>query len=160
MRQNVIGKLLRKLISDFESPQNSAIFSKREIKGLVTQISVKLSKRNDLYFSIQSENVILLLRAGGVIKAGQLVSATNHDLLIETGDIMAALERPDDAIKDYDEAISCLSEPDKLKTAWNNKGLVLYSLKKWDKAIKCYDEALKIDLFLKEAWFNRGLAYA
>jgi tetratricopeptide (TPR) repeat protein len=89
---------------------------------------------------------------------GQLVSATNHDLFIETGDILAALERPDEAIKDYDEAITHLSEPDKLKTAWNNKGLALYGLKKWDEAIKCYDEALKIDPLLKESWFNKGLA--
>jgi tetratricopeptide (TPR) repeat protein len=53
-----------------------------------------------------------------------------------------------------------LAEPDKLKAAWNNKGLALAGLKKYDKAIQCYDEALKIDPLLKEAWYNKGRAYA
>jgi tetratricopeptide (TPR) repeat protein len=160
MRQNVVGKLLRRLIGDFEKPKYKAILEKREIKGWRTHILVNLAKAREQYLSIQTEDVILLLRATGKIKQGQLVSATNYDLFINTGDVLAALGRPEDAIKDYDKAILRLSEPDKLKAAWNNKGLCFAGLEKYDEAIHCYDEALKIDPLLKEAWYNKGRAIA
>jgi len=160
MRQNVVGKLLRRLIADFEEPKYKAIWEKREIKGWLTQIFVNLAKRTEQYLSVQSEDVILLLPAKGGIGVGQLVSATNYDLFISTGDILAALGRPEYAIRDYDTAISHVSEPDKLKAAWNNKGLCFASLQKYDDAIHCYEEALKIDPMLKEAWYNKGRALA
>jgi len=160
MRQNIVGKLLRRLIADFEEPKYKAILEKREIKGWWTQVFVNLAKRTEQYLSVQSEDIILLLPAESGIGVGQLVSATNYDLFINTGDVLAALGRPEEAIVDYDRAISHLSEPDKLKVAWNNKGLVFASLKKYDEAIKCYEEAIKIDPKLKETWYNKGLAYA
>ena len=160
MCQNVIGSLLRRLIADFEKPIYKTILEKREIKGWRTRILVNLAKTREQYLSVKAEDVILLLRATGKIKVGQLLSATNYDLFINTGDVLVALGRPKDAIRDYDKAISHLAEPDKLKAAWNNKGLALAGLKKYDKAIQCYDEALKIDPLLKEAWYNKGRAYA
>ena len=160
VRQNVIGALLRRLIADFEKPKYKAILEKREIKGWRTQISVILAKAMEQYVSIQSEDVILLLRAAGKINAGQLVSATNYDLFINIGAVLTALGKPEAAIKDYDEAISHLTEPDKLKAAWNNKGLCFAILQKYDEAIHCYEEALKIDPALKESWYNKGRAWA
>ena len=76
------SKKVKELIADFEKPKYKAILEKREIKGWRTQISVILAKAMEQYVSIQSEDVILLLRATGKIKQGQLVSATNYDLFI------------------------------------------------------------------------------
>lgn len=160
MRQNIVGKLLRRVIADFEEPKYKAIWEKREIKGWLTQIFVNLVKRTEQYLSVQSEDVILLLPAKGGIGVGQLVSVTSYDLFINIGDVLVALGRPEYAIKHYDMAISHVTEPDKLKAAWNNKGLCFAVLQKYDDAIHCYEEALKIDPMLKEAWYNKGRVLA
>jgi tetratricopeptide (TPR) repeat protein len=156
--QRFAGLMLRRLIADFENPKLKKAFEIRNIKGWKSNISITLATAQTQYLSISVGDVILFLPASGNIEAGQLLSATNFDLYIKTGDILAALGDLERAIKDYDQAIMHLTESDKLKVAWNNKGLSLRAIGKYDEAINSFDEALKIDPKLKEAWYNRGLA--
>jgi len=155
-----IGDLLRKLVVDLEKPSSSDILKKRRIEGWRTKIIVNLARRNGPYLSAEAEGVIMLLPANGKIDAGHLLYATDYDLFITVGLISANLGKQEDAINCYDKAIAHLSDPAKLKVAWNNKGLSLAKLGKYDEAMKCYDRAIKIDSELKEAWYNKGRIYA
>lgn len=154
-----IGKLLRLLIEDLWNPSLKDNLLKRNIRGFKTQIVIALAKLEGLYVSARGENVAMLFRASGKIEAGELVSATDYGLYVETGLILLNLGEPERAIKNLDIALANLKEQSKIKAAWNNKGLVLASLSKPDDAINCYNEAIKIDEKLKEAWYNKGLAY-
>jgi len=46
----------------------------------------------------------------------------------------------------------------KYSDAYNNRGIVYYSLGEYDKAVENYTEAIKIDKKYSEALYNRGLA--
>lgn len=133
---------------------------KREIKGWRTQVTVDLARLDGPYLSVKADGVIMTLPATGKIEPGHLVSVTDYDLLNHVGLVLAILGKHEGAISQYDIVIEHLSDPAKLKVAWNNKGLSLASLKKYDEAIKCYDRAIDIDSKLKEAWYNKGRAYA
>lgn len=155
-----IGKFLRLLIVDLWNPSLKDNLLNRGVRGFRTLIDVRLAGLNRLYVSVSGVNLVMLLRAAGRIEAGQLVSATNFDLYVDTGLISLNLGEPEEALRNFDIALNNLKDPSKLKAAWNNKGLALATLGKFDEAIFCYDEALKIDLMLKEAWYNKGRALA
>ena len=155
-----IGNLLRLLIEDLWNPFLKDNLLKRNIRGFKTQMGITLAKMDGLYASASGENVVMLFRAAGKIEAGELVSATDYDLYIETGLILLNLGEPERAIKNLDIALTNLKEPSKIKAAWNNKGLALASIGKQDDAIDCYNKAIEIDEKLKEAWYNKGLAFA
>jgi len=157
---SLLGKLLKKLIVDLEKPVSKTILKKRNIEGYRTRILIALATLDKPYLSTEEESVVMFLPARGEIQLGQLLSVTNFDLFIRLGLIVAHLGHHERAIEYYDRAISNLSDPDKLKAAWNNKGLSLVSLGKYDEAIFCYDRSLELDGQLKEAWYNKGLACA
>jgi tetratricopeptide (TPR) repeat protein len=156
---SLIGTLLRKLVVDLEERASTDILGKREIKGWRTRIAVDLAHLDKLYLSINADSVIMLLPAAGKIEPGQLVSVTNYDLYSHTGLVLMILGRQQEAIENFDKAIANLSDPVKLKEAWNNKGLALVNLKRYDDALQCYDQAIMIDSNLKEAWYNKGIVY-
>jgi len=158
--EGFVANILRKVVADLEKPSSKNILEKREIKGYRTQIVVDLAKLYGTYLSVKADSVIMILPASGNIEAGQLVSVTDYDLLINAGVILANLGAHEEAIRNYDIAIANLSDPTKLKAAWNNKGLSLASLGKHEEAIQCYDKAIEIDAKLKEAWYNKGRIYA
>jgi len=156
----LLGELLKKLIADLEKPVSKTILKKRNIEGYRTRILTTLATLDKPYLSTEAESVVMILPARGKIQLGQLLSVTNFDLFIRIGLVVANLGHHERAIEYYDRAISNLSDPDKLKAAWNNKGLSLASLGRYDEAILCYDRSLELDGQLKEAWYNKGLAYA
>jgi len=158
--QDFIGSLLRRLIGDLEKQSSKEILTKRGVKGYRTKILAVLAGLEKQHLFVETEGVVMILPAAGRIESGQLVSVTNYDLYIDIGLVLANLGKPEKAIKCYDEAITHLLDPDKLKAAWNNKGLSLMTLKRYDEAIECFDRATAIDDNLKEAWYNKGLAYA
>lgn len=158
--QAFIGSLLRRLIADLDKTSSKHILTKRGITGFRTQIMAVLGGKDMQYMSVESEAVIMILPSTGKIEAGQLVSVTNYDLFIDIAMVLANLGKPEEAINNFDIAIKHVSDLNKLKVAFNNKGLVLASLERYDEAIEdCYNRAIEIDNKLKEPWYNKGLAY-
>ncbi|WP_287128148.1 tetratricopeptide repeat protein [Candidatus Cyanaurora vandensis] len=72
-----------------------------------------------------------------------------------SGDSLLLLERYEEAISSYDQAIKY--KPDKHE-AWNNRGIALDKLGRYEEAISSYDQAIKYKPDLHEAWYNRGNA--
>jgi tetratricopeptide (TPR) repeat protein len=58
------------------------------------------------------------------------------------GFILGELERYEEALKCFDEALEINNKDGNI---WNNKGLALYQLGRYEEALKCFDEALKIN---------------
>jgi tetratricopeptide (TPR) repeat protein len=74
--------------------------------------------------------------------------------LIKKGDHLVGLDRFDEAVTAYDEAIG-LNPND--ANAWRSKGWVLMRLGRDAEALQCYDKALEIDPRSAEAWYRKGL---
>ena len=69
------------------------------------------------------------------------------------GYAFATLDKPQDALKAYDEALAI---DNGIFVIWFNKGTVLYEMADYEKAKECYEEALEIDSEDAEAWNNLG----
>ncbi|MEM1281551.1 MAG: tetratricopeptide repeat protein, partial [Cyanobacteria bacterium P01_H01_bin.152] len=80
----------------------------------------------------------------------------SSDLLIfKLGITLGKLERYEDAISSFDEALK--HKPDDHK-AWYNRGIALDELGHYEDAIMSYNKALKHKPGYHEAWNNRGIA--
>jgi len=98
--------------------------------------------------------MILPVKPGSVIQAGQIVSATSPDLFIRTAGTLFHLELYEDAIRQNEKAIELLADKKQLAVAWNNKGVCLMSLKNENEAKECFEQALLNDPSLSEARAN------
>lgn len=79
---------------------------------------------------------------------------TNCTLYFERALANQTLERFDDALRDYNEAIRLGHRE---AQTYNNRGLVNFRLGITDDAMADFDEAISIDPDFAEAYFNRGL---
>ena len=68
------------------------------------------------------------------------------------------LEKYDESIPYYDDALKMLPNTEKL-FVYSSKGVALRNLKKYDDAIMCYDKALKINPNDHEILFNKGVVF-
>jgi tetratricopeptide (TPR) repeat protein len=75
--------------------------------------------------------------------------------LEQPGGVLAALDRYEEAIASYDQALKI--KPDK-DEAWYNRGIALDYLGRYEEAIDSFDQALKIKPDKDKAWNNRGVA--
>jgi len=147
--------LLKKALVDLHHPGFKKGLQQNNIEGYELSIGLKMANIKKPLIDLSSKSVIMLMKAKGVIKAGQLVSATTPDLYIRVGDLLINLGLLEEAIKQYDLAIEQLKDEEKLKVAWNNKGVCLMRLHRDSDALLCFDEALKIDPNFKEAQENK-----
>lgn len=150
-----MSTLLEKAIADLRDPDVKTTLKQNEVEGYNIGIKIKMASSKGPVLDLGSEVTIMLLKAAGPIKAGQLVSATDPDLFMRTGDILLHLELLEQAMGEYDRAISGLKDAQKLAAAWNNKGVCLMALQRWNKAIPCFDKALEIHPTLNEARNNK-----
>lgn len=70
--------------------------------------------------------------------------------------VFQELDRIDDALKDYSEALK--TDPQHA-VAYNNRGVLRRNRKQWDQAIQDFDEAIRINPEYVTAYYNRGNAY-
>ena len=140
-----MSTLLEKALADLREPEAKAVLSKNNIEGFDVGIKIMMANPRELVLGMASEITVLLLKAGGPIKMGQLVSATDPELYVRTGDILQQLQLFEQALIQYDRAISELKENRKLAAAWNNKGVCHMTLREWSKAISCFKKALELD---------------
>ena len=154
---SLVSDLLEKTINDLHHPDSKKTLKQEKIEGYTLNVMLKMANIEKPILTLSANSVILRLRARGKIEAGELLSPTTPDLFLQTGGILLNLELYEQAIRDYERAITNITEKEKLKVAWNNKGICLMRLGKPEEAIPCFDEALKIDPDLKEAKKNREL---
>ena len=140
-----MSTLLEKALADLRDPDVKTALAKNGVEGYDIGIKIKMANSKELVLGLGSEVVIMLLKAAGPVKAGQLVSATDPDLYVRTGDILLHLELFEQAIAEYDRAISEMKDKDKSAAAWNNKGVCYMALQRWRKAIPCFEKALEFN---------------
>ncbi|HUY77029.1 MAG TPA: hypothetical protein VMV29_09685, partial [Ktedonobacterales bacterium] len=86
------------------------------------------------------------------------LAPTNPEMLLERGDILAALNCQEEALTVYDTALAALP-PDEvmLRTSlWNNRGARLHELMRYAEAEASFAQALALLPTDADAWCNRG----
>jgi tetratricopeptide (TPR) repeat protein len=151
MLASLLADLLPRSIADLRS--SGETFKKEKIEGYSVSIGLRAANSQASLLDIQCETTILSLPAKGPIKAGELVTATDPDLHIKIGGILANMRLFQQSISSYDRAISEIKDPKKLAQAWNNKGVSLWRLGK-PEAIVCFEKALELDASLNQARKN------
>ncbi|MDB9305831.1 MULTISPECIES: serine/threonine-protein kinase [Cyanophyceae] len=81
------------------------------------------------------------------------INAHNAIALSEQGSTLFELQRYQDALAAYQEAVSI--SPDYVP-GWNGQGKTLSQLKKYEEALAAYDQAIQIQPDYVEAWSGRG----
>jgi len=154
----LMANLVQKLIFDLNDSKIKDILSEKEIKGYQLIVEVKLATLNELYLTIKTDSTMHMVNVTGRIKAGTLLSATDAGPSIEFAMVLTHLGETQRALKGYQKVIDEFSDPDSLKVAWNNKGLLFATLEDYKEAIICYDKALEYDPAQKESHYNKGRA--
>lgn len=154
----LMANLVQKLIFDLNDSKIKDILSEKEIKGYQLIVEVKLATLNELYLAIKTDSTMHMAIAKGKIKAGALLSATDAGPSLEFARVLTHLGETQRALKGYQKVIDEFSDPDSLKVAWNNKGLIFETLEDHKEAIICYKKALAYDPTQKESHYNKGLS--
>ncbi|HEY0961244.1 MAG TPA: tetratricopeptide repeat protein [Pseudomonadales bacterium] len=75
---------------------------------------------------------------------------------VNRGILQSKLERYQEALNDYNEALKLLELPQ----AWNGKGNLYYLAERYDEAIAAYERSLELELPMPHvAHYNLGLVY-
>lgn len=143
--------LLEKILADLRHPDSKKALQQNNIEAYKLNVGLKMANIEEPIIDLSSESVVMLMKAKSAIKAGALVSATSPDSFMRVGGILMNLGLLEQAIGQYDLVLGQAKDEEKLKLAWNNKGVCLMRLHRCSDAIPCFDEALKIDPNLKEA---------
>jgi tetratricopeptide (TPR) repeat protein len=147
-------ELLQIMLNDFKKMPTKYQFEKG-IDGHYLQINLRLASEFNLIFDIKSDGRLMLMKAGGPIKIGELDSASDMSVFLRTGNIQMSLQLLDDAINYFDKVIKGTDNKDWLKAAWTHKGLCYMAKEDYPKADNCFDKALEIDPELIQAKQNK-----
>ncbi|MBE9199465.1 MULTISPECIES: serine/threonine-protein kinase [unclassified Nodularia (in: cyanobacteria)] len=99
--------------------------------------------------------VIFLIGASGVASVFIVnsINANNAIALSQQGSTLFDLQRYQDALAAYQEAVNI--NPD-FVPGWSGQGKTLSELKKYEEALAAYDQAIQIQPDYLEAWIGRG----
>lgn len=76
---------------------------------------------------------------------------------VNRGIINAGIDRYQEALNDYNEALELVPE---LPQAWNGKGNLYYLADRYDEALAAYERSLELNLPERQvAYYNMGLVY-
>lgn len=151
--------LLGQFLVDHYSHRLRRKIHEEEIKGYQIGINLKVATLRNLFLSLHTESVIMSakLAEGVSVRGGELMSFTDPAIFIEFGDVLSNMGEFEKALQEFDRAIKSVKDENKLKVAWNNKGVCYLRMgNKDNEAISCFDKALEYDTGLKEAWYNKG----
>ncbi|YAF98231.1 MAG: tetratricopeptide repeat protein [Nodularia sp. CChRGM 3473] len=81
------------------------------------------------------------------------INANNATALSKQGSTLFELQRYQDALAAYQEAVNI--RPDYAQ-GWNGQGKALFELKKYEDALIAYDQAIQLQPDYAEAWSGRG----
>lgn len=151
-----MGNILENILTDLRSI-SSKYLDDKGVAGFSKKIDFKIASEYELIFAAHAGGVHGIFTAGGAIKIGELVSATDISLFQRRGNLLMALELYDKAIIDFDLVISNVADKELLKAAYTNKGLCYLRQHKPVDAETCFDKALEIEPNLIQALTNKAL---
>jgi tetratricopeptide (TPR) repeat protein len=146
--------LFEGVITDLRDPNAANILVQNHVEGYDLTIKINMASQVAPVLRLQVENIFMLMSAAGPIKAGQLVSPTDPDVYLRSGNILFHLGLAEAALQQYDIAIQNLTDKRKLAGAWNNKGVCFKNLGRIPESKQCFQTALDLDPSLEEARKN------
>ena len=104
---------------------------------------------------IKLSTAIFLIGVSGIgsIFIVNSINANNAIALSQQGSTLFELQRYQDALAAYEEAVNLSPE---YVPGWNGQGKALLELKKYEEALAAYDQAIQIQPDDLEAWSGRG----
>jgi tetratricopeptide (TPR) repeat protein len=112
---------------------------------------IKIKK--DLVIKLSSAALAIAVTGIGSIFIINTINAKNATALSQQGSTLFELQRYQDALAAYQQAVSI--SPD-FAPGWSGQGKALNQLKKYEEALAAYDEAIQIQPDYVEAWSGRG----
>jgi len=152
MLATLLADLLPCAIADLRS--SGETLKEEKVEGYNVSIGLRAANSKASLLDIEFETTILSLPVKGPVRAGQLVTATDPDLYIKVGNILANMKLFQQSISSYDIAIAEIKDTKKLAEAWNNKGVCLWRFGRKPEAIGCFEKAQELDPSLTEARNN------
>ncbi|WP_414542421.1 tetratricopeptide repeat protein [Nostoc sp. CCY0012] len=132
--------------------------------ALPTNVALPINQISKLKIP-QIKKGILIKLALGIFLVGtsgvasifviNFINANNATALSKQGSTLFDLQRYQDALAAYEEAVNI--RPDYAQ-GWNGQGKTLFKLKKYPEALAAYDNAIQIQPDYVEAWSGRGFA--
>ena len=143
-----------KFINDTMSGKDLYNIDGKMLVGTLTKIQLSGAFEDKPAFQILISTPRVLAKAGGEIRAGQIVFGS-PEVLMNHGTILCHLGESGLAIDKFDEVLSNKNISDELRAATlNNKGLALLTLQRISKSRRCFKQALKFNPNLNEAKIN------
>jgi tetratricopeptide (TPR) repeat protein len=109
--------------------------------------------KRDLVIKLSSAALAIAVTGIGSIFIINTINAKNATALSQQGSTLFELQRYQDALAAYQQAVSI--SPD-FAPGWSGQGKALNQLKKYEEALAAYDEAIQIQPDYVEAWTGRG----
>lgn len=128
-------------------------FDDRQIVGQVIWIKTSAAFEDRLAFQVVVNVPQMLIRAGGRLEAGQMVSGS-PEIFVNQGVIFLHMGEYELALQASDKALAVNMPTNTRPAALNNKGLALLRLGRTTEALTCFEEALRLNPNLEEAQKN------
>jgi len=149
-------EILTRIITDIKNTPTNYLGTKN-VSGFYTQIDFRIEEEYDIIFGIEAGGISMLYPARGLIKPGQIVSASDMSVILKEANTLMSLKLYDRAIEDYKKVITGTDNQDWKKAAWVNMGLSYLRMHDYKNAESCFDKALTIDPELVQAKSNKEL---
>jgi tetratricopeptide (TPR) repeat protein len=141
----LFSTLLEKTLMDLRDSDSKVTLQESGVEGYYVGIRIKMANIQTAVLNVQSESVVMIMKASGPIKDGQLVATTDPSAYARSAGILLNLELYEPAISEYNIAMAGATDRKLLLTAWNNKGVCYLRLGKPSEALPCFEKALEID---------------
>ncbi len=116
--------------------------------------SFKFNKyKKDIFIKLSSAIFLIGVSGIGSVFVVNSINANNAIALSQQGSTLFELQRYQDALAAYQEAVNI--SPDYVP-GWSGQGKTLSELKKYEEALTAYDQAIQIQPDYVEAWSGRG----
>jgi len=157
METSFISMLLQGTLTDLNDPGSKVTLAEHKVDGYHIGVEVKMANINETVLNAKADTTVMILKAKGPIKEGELVQPSDPSLFNHTGMVLLNLGEIEEAIRQFDTLISAAKDDKLLARAWNNKGVCYLRLEQRDKARPCFKRALELDPSLVETRKNLNL---